>query len=64
MVELRVKDFVQLTMLQCRLMAANIEYTVAKDDGKYGIPTPYLIVDGTPLDEHRAYKWLEERNYE
>ena len=44
------------------LHKANIEYQLTMDLGEYGITPPYLIVDGVPLDETRAYKWVKERS--
>jgi hypothetical protein len=63
-VEIRVNDLSQITLLECRLRATGVECLISKDDGRYGLPTPYLIADGTPIDEQRAYKWIEERYYE
>lgn len=61
MVSLMVNDLEQMTLLEHALITADITYEVVFDDGRYGITPPYIIVDGAPLDELRALKWLNER---
>ena len=60
MVRLLVDDFEQITTLEIALLNANIEYTTELNDGKYGIASPYLIVNSIPLDMVRAMKWIGE----
>lgn len=60
MVTLVVGDLDQLSFLECELMDADIPYYTQLDDGRYGIPTPYLLVHNVPLDSTRAMKWIEE----
>ena len=60
MVELVVWDFEEETSLEKALNKANIEYQIALDMGHYGIATPYLVVDGVPLDKKRATIWVKE----
>ena len=62
MVTLFVSDLDQLTMLEYALINANIDYIRTMDDGRYGIPTPYIKVYGVPLDEQRAFNWIKERD--
>ena len=59
MVELIVSDELQLTLLEMELMSLGVDFEVSTED-KYNFTTPYLIVDGVPLDEERAAKWIEE----
>ena len=61
MVTLFVSDLEQITMLEYELARSDIEYYKALDDGRYGIPTPYIKVYGVPLDEQRAFKWIKEK---
>ena len=61
MVVLKLKDLEQMTFLECALLTANIEYTIEKDDGKWGIQPPYLEVCGAPLDEKRAFMWISQQ---
>jgi hypothetical protein len=60
MVQLVVSDFDKLVHLTDNLDIANIDYQLCVDVYDYGIETPYLIVDGVPLDYKRAIKYLEE----
>ena len=62
MVELFVSDFEDETELEKLLQKANIEYQLAIDLGNYGITTPYVIIDGVPLDSKRAKIWIKERD--
>lgn len=61
MVQLVVKNLAQITLLESKLMSSGIDYVFKIDDGKYGLSTPYLLVDNVPLDEQRAFKWIKER---
>jgi hypothetical protein len=61
MVRLLVDDLTQMTTLEQALINADITYEVSLDDGRYGIKPPYIIVNGAPLDELRALKWMNER---
>lgn len=63
MVELIVSDELQLTMLEMMLMSEDIDFNVSTNQ-QYDMATPYLIVDGVPLDEERSVKWIKERQNE
>ena len=62
MVTLFVSDLQQTTFLEQGLILKNIKYDIQLSDGRYGLDTPYLLVDGVPLDEKRAWKWLEDQH--
>ena len=52
----------QINMLEWLLIINHIEYEVeTPKQSTYNIGTPYLIVDGVPLDLDRAIKWIEEK---
>ena len=52
----------QINMLEWLLIINHIEYEVkTPKQGTHNIGTPYLIVDGVPLDIDRATKWIEEK---
>ena len=53
----------QMNMLEWLLIINHIEYrtTTPLNRGNHNIGTPYLIVDGVPLDLDRAIKWMEEK---
>ena len=59
MVKLVVDDLEQMTILEYMLQANRIKYERTLDDCRFGIPTPYLLVYGVPLDEERAMKWID-----
>ena len=62
MVELFVNDPDQISMIESVLISKGIQYDryVFPDlDHIIGIPLPMLQVNGAPLDEIRAMKWLE-----
>lgn len=59
MIELYTFDFEE-TPLEKALQRADIEYQLCLDLGNYGLKTPYLVVDGVPLDFSRAIKYIEE----
>lgn len=61
MVTLYVDDFDQITILEYLLFAHGIEYEVKKNEGKFGLAAPYLLVYGAPLDEKRAIRWIRGR---
>lgn len=63
MVELYTFDYEE-TALERELQKANIEYQLCIDIGNYGIKTPYLLVDGVPLDKTRAMSWIKEHTNE
>ena len=59
MIELVVKDYDDnMTLLEAYLLSKDIKYDVIVDKGEFGLACPYIIVDGAPLDECRAFKWL------
>ena len=61
MVELYTFDFEE-TALEKELQKADIEYQLCVDIGNYGLKTPYLVVDGVPLDSKRAKIWIKEHS--
>lgn len=63
MVELYTFDFEE-TELERELQRANIEYQLCLDIGQYGFKTPYLVVDGVPLDAKRSIVWVKEHGNE
>lgn len=60
MVKLIVDDFEQMTLLEWFLQVYSIEYLREINDIQNGITTPYLVVNGVPLDFERSMKWIEE----
>lgn len=62
MVKLVVDSFGQVSILECLLLAAGVEYELEILDESMGLITPFLVVDGVPLDLDRSYKWLKERS--
>lgn len=61
MVKLYVDNPDQLTVLEYLLYSKGIDYEVVKNDGRYGLKPPYLLVYGVPLDEKRAISWATHR---
>ena len=51
----------QMNILECLLRASGLKYKVEKNPQDIGVPTPYIIVDGVPLDAERAIKYIKER---
>ena len=49
----------EVTMLEWLLKLHEIPYTVDMKAQDLGIGFPYLLVDGVPLDEGRANKWIK-----
>lgn len=41
------------------LIALDFAFTVDYKN-TFGLPTPYLVVDGVPLDHDRAIRWIKE----
>ena len=62
MIELVVWDFDQESDLEKMLEDADIEYQLSLDIGQYGLVTPYLVVDGVPLDNKRSKAWVKEHS--
>lgn len=60
MVKLRVDDFEQMTTLEWLLESNRISYELEINQVNNGIQTPYLVVDGVPLDFNRSIKWIKE----
>ena len=60
MVELVVWDFEQESDLEKMLESADIQYRLCLDMGEHGLVSPYLVVDGVPLDKKRAKIWIKE----
>lgn len=56
-----VDDVDQLSLLEYMLIRANLDYTTEVNDGRYGLQSPYLLIDGVPLDLIRSYKWIFEQ---
>ena len=61
MIELYTFDFEE-TSLEKELQKANIEYQLCLDLGQYGFKTPYLVVDGVPLDNKHSKIWVKEHD--
>lgn len=62
MVKLVVDSFGKVSILECLLLASGVEYELEILDEEMGLITPFLVVDGVPLDLDRSYKWLKERS--
>lgn len=62
MIKLIVDNLAQVTILEELLAEARIPCEICKADTDYGIATPYLIVNGAPLDFERSIKWIEEHS--
>lgn len=62
MVELVVRDFDNPTVLETKLVEADIEYQLKFYMGEYGLKPPHLIVGGVPLDYERSLKWIKEHS--
>jgi hypothetical protein len=60
MVTLFVSESKRFTLLEHGLKSNGIRYEVKLDDGRYGLDAPYLLVDGVPIDEMRAWKWIKD----
>ena len=52
-------DTWQVTILDWMLMSNGISYATDANAVDIGIGFPYLLVDGVPLDEERAIKWIK-----
>lgn len=63
-VKLVLEDLAQVDFLERALVDANIPYEVELREPNYGLPKPYLLVDGIPLDMFRALKWIKEQGNE
>lgn len=57
-------DVAQINFLEQELCRANLEYEVEYRASDFGLPKPYLRVDGVPLDLFRALKWIKEYSNE
>lgn len=44
--------------IEHQLIKHKIEYDITLNTDNIGLETPYLIVDGVPLDTKRALKWI------
>lgn len=62
MVKLVTDNPDQINALEWQLITHHIPYEIEKVD-RFSIDTPYLIVDGVPLDLERSLKWIKERCY-
>jgi hypothetical protein len=60
-VELHLDDMWQNNILECYLINRRIPYV--KQCTNHCLPTPYLVVDGVPLDNARAIEWAKEQKY-
>lgn len=60
MIQLIVDDLMQVTILEELLCESKIAFSIEHPKVDYGIPTPYLIVNGAPLDFDRSLKWIDE----
>lgn len=63
-VKLVLEDLTQVNFLERALVDANIPYKIELREPNYGLPKPYLLVDGVPLDMFRSLKWIKEQNNE
>ena len=61
MVKVCVSDLEQVTTLEWLLTKTHIPFEVCLNECDNGIATPYLLVDGVPLDFERSLKWLRGR---
>lgn len=61
MVKLVVWNFNDVSDLERELSKTDIEYQLCLDLEYHGIKVPYLIVDGVPLDNERAMKWIRSK---
>lgn len=61
MVTLFVDDLDQLTILEYLLYIHNIDHDIKRNDGRFGMKSPYITVYGAPLDEKRAMKWIRSK---
>lgn len=61
MIKVCVDDLNQITTLEWLLEKTSLPYEVCLNEIDNGIATPYLIVDGVPLDFNRSLKWLRGR---
>lgn len=61
MVYLFVDNFDDESELEKALVDKGIEFQAYIDILVYGLNTPYIVVDGVPLDEKRAWKWIKEK---
>lgn len=61
MVYLFVDNIDDESELEKALTEKNIVFQVLFDIYVYGLNPPYILVDGVPLDEERAWKWLKEK---
>lgn len=57
-----VLDKIGVTLLEQLLVDNNIPFQRSLNVYSHGISAPYLIVDGVPIDETRAKKWIKERS--
>lgn len=62
MVKLIVDDYEQMTVLEQCLINQKIEYEIELTDAFRSLKTPYLIIDGVPLDFDRSIKWLRGKH--
>lgn len=61
-VTLVLDDINQVSFLEQALDEAKIEYTkVSTEIQSPHLETPYLIVNGVPLDMWRAFEWIKEK---
>lgn len=60
MVTLFLSEANQITLLEYMLLNYNIEYKTVVNNNFYGVRSPYLVVDGVPLDMARAVKYIKE----
>lgn len=51
-----------ISALEWQLITHHISYEI-ESVARFSIDTPYLIIDGVPLDLERSMKWIKERCY-
>lgn len=60
MVILVVNDVNQICMLEDALLRTNLSYVVEAATEAECMQAPFLIVDGVPLNEETAFKYIKE----
>lgn len=63
-VTLIIDEVNQVNFLEQELVRSNIKHGVEVRATNFGLPKPYLLVDGVPLDLFRALKWIKENSNE
>ena len=64
MVEIHVSNKYQVTLFEWFCVKKNIPHKVVVDKGLLGLDTPFLVVDGIPLNTERSITWMNEKEGE